>query len=658
MKNFSSSFKKSFKSHSRGISIEKEDDPGNEEQPILFDQDHHRPLNPTRNDRHEVIVKVDGGSSNHQEQTIVDLEPNADGGGNGNINNKIWRDISYESWNDGNRNNNMATTQHGFDFQHSNNNNNNIQDPPTKMIGQFLKKQKDAGTEMTLDMDLEMNEVNDGVHLRNRSSLHNDDSVSASKDLKVSFEAPSFNGKIVDIAADEQQHPFGNNKGKMGADDYSSSDDHEHSKYQSINNEAEQSQVLRCTSFQKRASMLRIKTQSRLLDPSPERPPEIKAEVKSGRIGGKSGILKSGIIKSGLLGRPSGMLGKPVPDEEEDDPLFDDDIPEEYKRAKLNALTFAQWLGFILIVSLFGVTIAISKWKAKKFRGLQLWKWEVLILVLISGRLVSGWVVRIVVFCIERNFLLRKRVLYFVYGVRKAVQNCIWLGLVLIAWHSMFDRKVEGNNEFLQYVNKLMLCMLVATLIWLLKTLIVKVLASSFHVSTYFDRIQESLFNQYVIETLSGPPVIEIQNNQEEEERTFAEVRRLQNAGATLPPELRPAGFESCKSGRVMGSGALPPRPTRGLSLKISGPISSKRLQDDPSGITIDHLHRLNPKNISAWNMKRLMKIVRNGALTTLDEQIKDSSDNDESAVQIRSEFEAKVAARKIFKNVAKPRAR
>lgn len=52
-----------------------------------------------------------------------------------------------------------------------------------------------------------------------------------------------------------------------------------------------------------------------------------------------------------------------------------------------------------------------------------------MILILICERLVSDWVIRIAVFCMEKNFILRKRVLYFIYNVRKPVQNCIWLGL-------------------------------------------------------------------------------------------------------------------------------------------------------------------------------------------------------------------------------------
>lgn len=203
----------------------------------------------------------------------------------------------------------------------------------------------------------------------------------------------------------------------------------------------------------------------------------------------------------------------------------------------------------------------------------------------------------------------------------------------------MFDEKVEGQHRFLRMLNKLMVCMLVATSFWLVKTLMVKVLASSFHVNKFFDRIQEALFNQYVIETLSGPPLVEIENHIIEEERTLAEVNRLQNAGANMPPDLG-ENVLPAKSGR---SGRFP-KPQPGI-----------KTDEKEQVISIDRLHRLNPKNVSAWNMKRLMKIVRVGALSTLDEQLHDmNKQDDESTTQIKSEIEAKRAASKIFLNVAK----
>lgn len=379
-------------------------------------------------------------------------------------------------------------------------------------------------------------------------------------------------------------------------------------------------------SFRRKSTMMRTKTKSRLQDP-----PE--TDQRSGRLS-----------KSGVLGR----VGSDI---DEDDPFLDDDLPDEYKELRYSKWTLLQLFSLILIVAALISTLTIPYFKHKQLYDLELWKWGVMILVLICGRLFSGWGIRILVILIERNFLLRKRVLYFVYGLRKAVQNCVWLALVLIAWQCIFDKKVERmtDGKVLPYVTKIWVCLLVGTLVWLLKTVLVKSLASSFHVSTFFDRIQESLFNQYVIETLSGPPVIEIQQEREEEDRMIAEVQKLTNAGATLPPDLKANIFK--KSGRFIGT----PRtstPMAGKSGKFSEVNTPKKVDE---GITIDHLHRLNQKNISAWNMKRLMNIVRTGVLSTLDEQLEGTTgDEDESSVQITSEKQAKVAAKKIFCNVAK----
>ncbi|XP_052202971.1 mechanosensitive ion channel protein 8-like isoform X1 [Diospyros lotus] len=391
-------------------------------------------------------------------------------------------------------------------------------------------------------------------------------------------------------------------------------------------------EVLVCSSnasFRRKSSLLRVKAKSRLLDP-PEH--DQRSQTQTQRL-----------MRSGMLGKGSEI--------DEDDPFLEEDLPEEYKKMKFNTLSVVQLVSLILIIAALSCTLAIQILRRKTLFELELWKWELMVLVLISGRLVSGWVIRIAVFFIERNFLLRKRVLYFVYGVRNAVQNCIWLSLVLIAWHSIFDKRVERvtNAKVLPYVTRIWVCLLVGVFIWLLKTLLVKVLASSFHVSTFFDRIQESLFNQYVIETLSGPPLIEIQQEREEEERIMAEVDKLQSAGATMPPDLRANIFP--KGGKLIGSGRHQKSPKLTKSPRFSRAMSQEA---DQEAITIDHLHRLNQKNISAWNMKRLINIVRKGALSTLDEQIQDSTGEDESAVQITSECQAKAAAKKIFYNVAK----
>lgn len=377
------------------------------------------------------------------------------------------------------------------------------------------------------------------------------------------------------------------------------------------------------SSFKRKSSLLLTKTKSRLMDPP-----------------GHDHTPSNTALRSGVLEMVSEL--------EEDDPFWGEDLPEEYKKIKFTALNLLELVSLILLVAAFVCSLTIRRLKKVTVFELHLWKWFLMVLVLICGRLVSGWGIRFVVFLIERSFLLRKRVLYFVYGLRKAVQNCIWLALVLIAWQSIFDKRVERatNGELLPYITKVWVCLLVGTFIWLLKTLLVKVLASSFHVSTFFDRIQDSLFNQYVIETMSGPPLIEIQDEQDDEASILAEVQKLHSAGMKLPSDIKESVL---KNGKVIGK-----TPTSATALGGSA-FSAIMDKKEEKGFTIGHLHRLNQKNISAWNMKRMMNIVRKGVLSTLDEKLRDSTIGDEG---ITSENHAKIAARKIFFNVARPGAK
>ncbi|MBA0549854.1 hypothetical protein Golob_020862 [Gossypium lobatum] len=510
-----------------------------------------------RADRKETIVKVDDRSS---KGSIAAAASDIVSGGGG----KFWRESSYDFLQDSGKistdwkkeivdmnsssSGSSSNRSEGFDFMQSKQG--AMEDPPSKLIGQFLHKQKASG-EISLDMDLEMDELQQQPpdHGGSLPTVAESPSPSATTFPRVSFE----------------NNPLRRRQSK-GSPLKEESDG-----------------VVKCSSnssftkseggsFKRKSNLLVTKTKSRLIDP----PTPEKGEPRSARAG------------SGKSGRRSGFLGKTM-EEEEDDPLLEEDLPDEYKK--------------------------------------------------------------------DKNFLLRKRVLYFVYGVRKAVQNCLWLGLVLIAWHYLLDKKVqrETRSKFLKYVTRVLVCLVVGVMLWLVKTLLVKVLASSFHVSTYFDRIQESLFNQYVIESLSGPPLIEIQRAEEEEEERLAnEVMNLQNAGAKVPPGLKPSTISSPLSARTIGSGRILKSP-RGRSPRLSRVLSSEKGEKDDMGITIDHLHKLNHKNVSAWNMKRLMNIVRHGALSTLDEQIQDSTHDYEAGTHISNEREAKVAARKIFQNVAKP---
>ncbi|KAI9181724.1 hypothetical protein LWI28_017894 [Acer negundo] len=641
------SLKKSFKSHGsykKSISSVS----SHEELPILFD--HH-------NSSGEVMIKIDGSDSsssiirrddhNDDDKALEDEEENNNNNFN---NNKIKNNVRIKEEGSG-----------SFDFMQRQQ---QREDPPSKLIGQFLDKQRtNTGGEIALDMDLEMEELrrinnNNNNNNINRSSFLSP--LSQSRELRVSFDPSSVEKSVSSESVRRRINISNNNRQQDSSEDHSSSTSS--LPQDSDDYDDEEEEVVRCTSnatFSRNYSNLsiprsglltKIKTRSRLQDP----PPEEIIELKSDRVP------KSGPIRSGLLSKVIGGAAAGGGIDEDDDSLLFDDLPEEYMKNNLSLLTLVQWISLVVINTALVCSLSIHDLKKKSLWQLKLWKWEVMILVLICGRLVSGWGIRLIVFFIERNFLLRKRVLYFVYGLRKPVQNCLWLALVLIAWGILFDKKVERETQshYLKYITKILICLLIGTLLWLVKTLMVKVMASTFHVSTYFDRIQESLFYQYVIETLSGPPLIEIKRNDVEMEKTAAEVYKLQNAGAVLPPDLREAAFaggNNKTSGRMIGKSM---RQLKGR--KLSQAMSSKKVDKGvvDSGISIDHLHKMNHKNISAWNMKRLVNMVRHGSLSTLDEQIWHGAalvnNEDDSAKQIRSEYEAKAAAKKIFLNVAR----
>ncbi|CAG7882566.1 hypothetical protein BRARA_C03539 [Brassica rapa] len=530
-------------------------------------------------DRRDFVVKINGEESGAVGAT--GSSSNADGG-------NFWRESSYDFW-DGEKGKNddqeLDVGGESFHFRQQREHPDAFSDPPAKQTA--------SGGEISLDID-------------------------PPRGLPAISESSSpFTAKGKADAVRRRQ-----NRISLGG-----SSDEESRHYKANRDEAE---------VVKKPLLRRNQTKSRLMDPpTPTHPAIDKTEMRSGR---KTGFLG----KSPKPGTPS-RTGT-LEEDEEEDPFLDEDLPDVFKRDKLSIWVLLEWISLVLIVTSLVCSLTVHSLRRKTWWKLDLWKWEVTVLVLICGRLVSSWIVRILVFSAEKNFVLRKRVLYFVYGVRKSVQNTLWLGLVLLAWHFLFDKKVERETRTtaIRYVTRVLVCLLVAVIIWLIKTLLVKVLASSFHMSTYFDRIQESLFTQYVIETLSGPPLMEIQRMEEEEQKVTDDVKSLEKlAGAKLPPALKATVKSFMKAGKGQ---------------RLSRVGSDK--EGDSEGIRIDQLQRMNTDNVSAWNMTKLMNIIRKGALSTLDEHMQDTVEESEHATQIRSECEAKIAAKKIFHNVTEPGSR
>ncbi|KAM5551533.1 mechanosensitive ion channel protein 10-like [Rosa sericea] len=175
-----------------------------------------------------------------------------------------------------------------------------------------------------------------------------------------------------------------------------------------------------------------------------------------------------------------------------------------------------EWTVFLGILGVLVASLTVEKLEKLKVWGLEFWKWCVLLMVVFGGTLLTYWFTHFIVLFTKRNILLKKKLLYYVYGVKKSVQVFMWLALVLLTWLLLFNpsrheiKRSKTRTKILKYVTWTLASAVIGAFLWLLKTLLFKIVALKFHLRhTYFDRVQESIFHQYILQTLSGPPVIE-----------------------------------------------------------------------------------------------------------------------------------------------------
>ncbi|XP_059641157.1 mechanosensitive ion channel protein 10-like [Cornus florida] len=319
--------------------------------------------------------------------------------------------------------------------------------------------------------------------------------------------------------------------------------------------------------------------------------------------------------KTPLMTSPGGVRG--LDEEEEIYKKVSTKNRLKYRRVKMKVLV--EWAFFFCILGALVASLTVYRMQKAKVWGLQIWKWFVLVMVTFSGMLVTKWFIRVLVFLIELNFLFKKKVMYFVHGLKKSVQVCIWLCLVLVTWVLLFRHSVERSdtgNKIVDYVTWTIASLLIGTFLWVIKTFLLKILASSFHVNTFFDRIQTSIFHQYILQTLSGPPVME-----------SAEMLGRTNSPIHL-------SFRRTKDGK------------------------DGKKEKEKEVIDINKLHKMKQEKVSAWTMKQLVDVISTSGLSTisnaLDESVYDG-EGEQADKEITNEMEAIAAAYHIFINVAQP---
>ncbi|KAI9118295.1 hypothetical protein K1719_010627 [Acacia pycnantha] len=296
--------------------------------------------------------------------------------------------------------------------------------------------------------------------------------------------------------------------------------------------------------------------------------------------------------------------------EDEDEILYRRVEISKGRRKTVTTKVLIEWVVFLCIMGCLEASLTVNKLKNTIIWGLECWRWCVLVLVTFCGMLITNWIMHIIVFLIELNFLLRKRVLYFVHRLKKSVQVFIWLGLILITWVLLINQKAQRSElttKVLNGVTQTLISLLIGVFLWFLKTLSLKILASKFHVRSFLDRIQQSIFHQYVLQTLSGPPLIE----------------------------------EAEKIGRSPSIGQFSFRSTKG-----KGGIKKEV-------IDVAKLHKIKQEKVSAGTMKILVGAVKNSRLSTISNALDETFEQTDK--EITNEMEATAAAYNIFRNVATP---
>ncbi|KAI9118625.1 hypothetical protein K1719_010957 [Acacia pycnantha] len=143
----------------------------------------------------------------------------------------------------------------------------------------------------------------------------------------------------------------------------------------------------------------------------------------------------------------------------EDEILYSRVEMSKGRRKTVATKVLIEWVVFVCIMGCLVASLTVNKLKNTIVWGLEFWRWCVLVLVF------------------------------------------IWLGLILLTWVLLINQKAQRSElttKVLNGVTQTLISLLIGVFLWFLKTLSLKILASQFHVRSFFDRIQESIFHQYL----------------------------------------------------------------------------------------------------------------------------------------------------------------
>ncbi|KAK9903767.1 hypothetical protein M0R45_000944 [Rubus argutus] len=125
------------------------------------------------------------------------------------------------------------------------------------------------------------------------------------------------------------------------------------------------------------------------------------------------------------------------------------------KPRKVKKKMLSEWIVFLCILGCLVASLTVQKLENLQFWAVETWKWCVLVLAIFRGMFVANLFMHFIVFVIETNLLLRKKVLIYVHKMKKSVEVFMWLGMVLLTWLLLFNSGIERSKtstKILDYV--------------------------------------------------------------------------------------------------------------------------------------------------------------------------------------------------------------
>ena len=83
---------------------------------------------------------------------------------------------------------------------------------------------------------------------------------------------------------------------------------------------------------------------------------------------------------------------------EQIDPLDDESIPKykKWKRTRNKWLHIMEWVSLVVVCTLLTCSVRIERLRNVYWLQIVLWQWVTLALVVLCGRLISGWAVKVI----------------------------------------------------------------------------------------------------------------------------------------------------------------------------------------------------------------------------------------------------------------------